>query len=123
MKNFLKADESQDDNNDYDESDENPYEYDEVYEVKPIVTKSEDYPSPSKPSQNSYQSEEESEEEWETKEGIIFNIEKLVESMLRRETAKLITEHQASKSVEIKVEEQKQSSNVVLASSKVASVS
>ena len=50
MKNFLKADDSQDDDNEVNESDENPYEYDEVYEVKPIVTKSEDYPSPSKPS-------------------------------------------------------------------------
>lgn len=57
-----------------------------------MVTKSEDYPSPSKVSVEQTE-ESESEEEWATKEDVIFNVERLIEELLHRETSKLVTEH------------------------------
>jgi hypothetical protein len=72
---------------------DNPFS-DEEPAAKPIVTKSEDYPSPSKVSikPSEYSEESESDEEWETREDVVFNVERMVEELLHRETAKLVAE-------------------------------
>ena len=57
-----------------------------------MVTKSEDYPSPSKVSVEQ-SDESQSDGEWASKEDVILNVERLIEELLLHETSKLVTEH------------------------------
>jgi hypothetical protein len=61
-------------------SSDNQVDDDFLEAKKHIVTKSEDYPTPSKPSIGSEDSQ--SDDEWLAKEGVIFNVERMVEELL-----------------------------------------
>lgn len=54
---------------------------------QPLVSQSEDYPSPTVSSEN--------EEDWTTTRGVILNVERLVDDVLKRETQRLVDEHKA----------------------------